>query len=66
MTETRLGVITGVALTIVGAIDFARHQNVGTVGGKVMLVVEIAAIIAGIVSLFWWARLREAKKRASR
>jgi len=50
-------------LTIVGAMDLARRQNGGVVAEKVMLGIEILAIIAGLASLFWWARVRENNKK---
>ena len=65
MTETRMGIIAGIALTIVGAMDFLRHRSGGTVA-TALLVIEVAAIMVGLGSLFSWARLREKRKPGDR
>jgi uncharacterized membrane protein len=46
MTETRMGIIAGIALTIMGAMDFLRHRSGRTVA-TALLVIEVAAIIVG-------------------
>jgi hypothetical protein len=61
MSEARLGVIVGMALTVMGAGDILRHKTSGTVGA-VLLAIELVAIVVGIVALFLWARLREKRK----
>lgn len=65
MTETRMGVIAGVALTIMGATDFVRHQSGGATA-TALLVVEVVAIIVGVGAIFSWARLREKRKQELR
>jgi hypothetical protein len=64
MTETRMGIIAGVALTIMGAMDFLRHRSGGTMA-TALLVVEVVAIIVGLCALFSWARLREKRNRVT-
>ncbi len=64
MTETRMGVVAGVALTIMGAMDFLRRQSgLSATLSSALLVVEILAIIVGVVALLSWARLRDKRKK---
>ena len=65
MTETRMGVIAGVALTIMGVTDFVRRQSGGATA-TVLLVVEVVAIIVALCAIFSWARLREKRKQGLR
>lgn len=62
LTETRLGVTFGLALTVMGAMDYFRHQTGGAVA-TVLLIIEIVALVVGVGALFAWARQREKQKR---
>jgi hypothetical protein len=64
MTETGLGVVAGIALTVMGAMDFLRHQDgLSSTLSTTLLVVEIIAILAGVGALLSWARLRDRRKK---
>jgi hypothetical protein len=65
MTETRVAVVAGIALTVMGVADSVRHQS-GGAAATTLLVVEIVAIIVGISAIFFWARLREKRKQELR
>ena len=66
MTEKRLGILVGIALTIMGAMDYLRHQAVGGPAATVLLVIEIATIVLGIGAVFMWARVREVEATKTR
>jgi Zn-dependent protease with chaperone function len=65
MIETRMGVIAGVALTIMGAADFVCHQSGGATA-TALLVIEVVAIIVGVGAIFSWARIREKRNPSDR
>ena len=62
MTEARMGAIAGIALTIMGAMDFLRRRSTGATA-TALLVVEIVAIIVGVGALLSWARLWEKQRQ---
>jgi hypothetical protein len=61
MTERQVGIVVGVAITVMGTGDFLRHQSSGSFA-TVLLVIEIVAMIVGVGSLLFWAHLREKGK----
>jgi hypothetical protein len=59
MNDTRVGLVVVIALTIMGAADLLRDQaGASTAAGTGLLVVEVVAIIVGLIAVFAWARVR--------
>jgi hypothetical protein len=63
MAETRMAIRAGVALSVMGAAQFLRHQGgLSTALKTVLLVIEIVAIVVGLLAIFTWVRLRERER----
>jgi hypothetical protein len=67
VTEKQWWMISAVAVTFMGLAEFLRHQHGWPVAlSTALVVIEIIAMIVGIVAIFSWARLRERQKRRSK
>jgi hypothetical protein len=56
-----MGIIAGIALSVMGVMDFLRHRSGGTTAAA-LLVIEAVAIVVALGALFSWAWLREKRQ----